>query len=197
MSHRALGVTSWRTLGVSLLVMATSACGFRLQGDIALPETVQAIELGVQDRQSDFAHALAARLRSAGIEVSWAGVGSALAGSTSQGSTSQGSTAATTVTRARLQIEVDEFIERVASVSARNVPREYELTYRVRYSFEAVDDPQVGAIKKIDSEELTLAREFSFDERVALAKQREREQLRSTLANELAGMVLQRIASLK
>jgi outer membrane lipopolysaccharide assembly protein LptE/RlpB len=44
---------------------------------------------------------------------------------------------------------------------------------------------------------LALSREFSFDERAVLAKQREREQLRSTLANELAGMVIQRIASIK
>ena len=181
MSPHTLGVITLRTLCVGMIVVTASASGFRLQGDITLPETVQAIELRVPDRQSEFAHALAARLRGAGIEVSWTRVGSSPAG----------------VARARLQIEADEFIERVASVSARNVPREYELTYRVRYSFEAVGDPQAGMIKKIDSEELSLAREFSFDERAALAKQREREQLRTTLANELAGMVLQRIASLK
>jgi outer membrane lipopolysaccharide assembly protein LptE/RlpB len=81
-------------------------------------------------------------------------------------------------------------LERVASVSARNQPREYELTYVVRYSVVR------GGISLVDSEEVTATRDFGFDERLALAKSREREQLRETLARELAGVVLQRIASL-
>lgn len=176
---------SLRMLYVVMLAFGLSGCGFRLQGDLALPETVRSIELQTTDRQSEFAHALATRLRGAGVEVRWTGLDFASGG--------RGATAA----RAVLRIETDEFIERVASVSARNVPREYELTYRVRYSFESNAASSAETPKKIDAEELSLAREFSFDERAALAKQREREQLRSTLANELAGMVLQRIASLR
>ena len=48
----------------------------------------------------------------------------------------------------------------------------------------------------VEAEEVTATRDFSFDERLALAKSREREQLRETLARELAGVVLQRVASL-
>lgn len=184
---------AWPALmGVSLLVL--SSCGFQLQGDIQLPQAVRVIELQVSDRQSEFASALARRLRNAGVEVRWSvlsGVGRSAGGSPSIGSL------------ARLRIEQDEFIERIASVSARNVPREYELTYRVRYYFDPASVPTSGApspipdSSPIESEELALSREFSFDERAVLAKQREREQLRSTLANELAGMVIQRIASIK
>lgn len=187
MSLRTLGLTGLRTVSVAILAVTASACGFRLQGDLALPETVRSLELQTTDRQSEFAHALAARLRDAGVEVRWTGLDFTSAGGASTATTS----------RAVLRIETDEFIERVASVSARNVPREYELTYRVRYSFESNAASSADTPKKIDAEELSLAREFSFDERAALAKQREREQLRSTLANELAGMVLQRIASLR
>jgi outer membrane lipopolysaccharide assembly protein LptE/RlpB len=42
-----------------------------------------------------------------------------------------------------------------------------------------------------------VSRDFSFDERAALAKDREREQLRMTLAEEAAVIVLQRLASLR
>lgn len=163
-------------VGVLLLL---SACGFRLQGDLALPQAVAVIELQAVDRQSDFAHALARQLRDAGVEVRWRG------------------RSEEPVAGALLQIEADEFLERVASISARNLPREYELTYRIRYSYQPSRSLPAESPAKIASEELTLSREFSFDERVALAKQREREQLRSTLANELAGMVVQRLASLR
>jgi LPS-assembly lipoprotein len=183
----------WRSLvGASLLGLAS--CGFKLQGDIQLPQAVRVIELQVSDRQSEFASALARRLRNAGVEVRWSvrkGAGLSVNGSPVFGSI------------ARLRIEQDEFIERIASVSARNVPREYELTYRVQYSFDpafvstqAIPSP-IPDSSLIESEELALSREFSFDERAVLAKQREREQLRSTLANELAGMVIQRIASIR
>jgi outer membrane lipopolysaccharide assembly protein LptE/RlpB len=90
----------------------------------------------------------------------------------------------------RVRIERDELLERVASVSARNQPREYELTYVVRYSV------MRDGVYLVEAEEVTATRDFSFDERLALAKSREREQLRETLARELAGVVLQRIASL-
>jgi outer membrane lipopolysaccharide assembly protein LptE/RlpB len=42
-----------------------------------------------------------------------------------------------------------------------------------------------------------VSREFSFDERAVLAKEREQEVLRAALARDLAGVVLNRLASLK
>jgi outer membrane lipopolysaccharide assembly protein LptE/RlpB len=42
-----------------------------------------------------------------------------------------------------------------------------------------------------------VTRDFSFDERLALAKERERDQLRQTLAEEAASIVLQRLSSLR
>jgi outer membrane lipopolysaccharide assembly protein LptE/RlpB len=90
-----------------------------------------------------------------------------------------------------LSIERDELIERVASVSARNVPREYELTYIVRFSV------RLGDEQRVQAEDVRVSRDFSFDERIALAKDREREQLRAALAEEAAVIVLQRLASLR
>jgi outer membrane lipopolysaccharide assembly protein LptE/RlpB len=90
-----------------------------------------------------------------------------------------------------VSIERDELIERVASVSARNLPREYELTYAVQFSV------KIRGEWRVSSEQVLVTRDFSFDERLALAKEREREQLRETLAEEAAGIVLQRLASLR
>lgn len=90
-----------------------------------------------------------------------------------------------------LRIERDELLERVASVSARNVPREYEITYVVRYSL------SLAGQTRIDAEEVSVSRDFSFDETAALAKDRERELLREALARELAGIVLARLSSVR
>jgi LPS-assembly lipoprotein len=79
----------------------------------------------------------------------------------------------------------------VLSVSGRNVPREYELTYVVRFSVEGA----AGTL--LPAEEVSVSREFSFDERAVLAKEREQEVLRAALARDLAGVVLNRLASLK
>ncbi|MEN9527127.1 MAG: hypothetical protein RLY56_1078 [Pseudomonadota bacterium] len=143
-----------------------AGCGFQLQSRLTLPESISSIVIDSDDRQSPFAQSLSQVLRGAGAQIGSSGVRAL-----------------------RVRIERDELLERVASVSARNQPREYELTYVVRYSV-----MRDGAYL-VESEEVTATRDFSFDERLALAKSREREQLRETLARELAGVVLQRIAS--
>ena len=105
--------------------------------------------------------------------------------------TVQGGATAPTGEAAVLRIERDELLERVASVSARNVPREYELTYVVRYSL------SLGGQTRIDAEEVSVSRDFTFDETAALAKDRERDLLREALARELSGVVLARLASVR
>jgi outer membrane lipopolysaccharide assembly protein LptE/RlpB len=115
------------------------------------------------------------RLRAAGVT---------LATSTTPNSPDATSTAV-------LRIERDEFLERVAALSVRNVPREYEYTYLVHWSLES------AGVRRVETSELTASRNLTFDERRVLAKQREREQLREALAEELVGVVLQRISGLR
>lgn len=148
----------------SMVMLA--GCGFHLQGVVPISGDLKQLTLQIADGQSDFVSAIQRNLRGAGVRV---GPGS----------------------EAVLVIERDELLERVASVSARNLPREYELTYIVRFSV------KVRGEVKVDSEEVVVTRDFSFDERLALAKERERDQLRTTLAEEAAGIVLQRLASLR
>lgn len=139
-------------------------CGFHLQGSVPLAADLQQISLRAADSQSDFVRAMRRNLLEGGVRLQ-------------------------PDARTVLSIDRDELLERVASVSARNVPREYELTYVVRFSL------KIGDEIRIADEEIMVSRDFSFDERLALAKEREREQLRATLAAEVAGIVLQRLAS--
>lgn len=151
---------------LAALMSLVAGCGFHLQGTLPIAGGLQRITLQVTDGQSDFVNAMQRHLRHGGVDVN-------------------------PDSETVLVIERDELLERVASVSARNLPREYELTYAVRFTVRARGEV------RISSEEVLVTRDFSFDERLALAKEREREQLRETLAEEAAGIVLQRLSSLR
>lgn len=168
-------------LSLPLLLLAASGCGFRLQGETSLPPVLAALRVQTADSQTDFAQALERALQRAGVGiVQRGGV-----------DTVQGGATAPPGEAAVLRIERDELLERVASVSARNVPREYELTYVVRYSL------FLSGQTRIDAEEVSVSRDFTFDETAALAKDRERDLLREALARELSGVVLARLASVR
>lgn len=154
---------------LSLVAIALAGCGFRLQGQVPLPSALAVTWVEADDVQSDFVQDLRRSLRASGATLA------------------PNRAAATAV----LRVERDEMLERVLSVSGRNVPREYELTYVVRFSLSTPG----GTL--LPSEEVSASRDFSFDEREVLAKEREQEMLRAALARDLAGVVMNRLASLK
>jgi LPS-assembly lipoprotein len=176
-----------RTVAPALLVacaVLVGGCGFRLQGSTPLPAVVATVQLDAADDRTPFAQALRRRLGASGATL-------APRGATVSGASGASGAAGAAPGIAVLRIERDEVLERVTSVSARNIPREYELTQVVRFSLDA------GGTRRISSAEVSASRSLTFDERRALAKEREREQLREALADEVAGVVLQRVAGLR
>jgi LPS-assembly lipoprotein len=89
-----------------------------------------------------------------------------------------------------LDITADETGQRVLSVSARNIPREYEVYYAVTFSL------RVGPDNLIDNESLVVTRAYTYDAAQVLAKAAEEQILRRALAEELARRVMQRIQAL-
>jgi outer membrane lipopolysaccharide assembly protein LptE/RlpB len=89
-----------------------------------------------------------------------------------------------------IEVLEDVVDERVLSVSARNLPREYELTHRVRFSVRSGDKLLV------DDEEIRALRDVSFDEAELLGRDREQEVLRDALAADLAALVIRRLSAL-
>ena len=135
-----------------------------------LPEPVRSVYLEVPDEQSEFAQALRASLRASGARL--------LERPDPAGATSCMSPA-TRVT------------ERVLTVSTRNIPTDYELTYDVNLRV----DRAGGELIAPDA--LSLSRIYSFDETKLLAKEREKQILLQALARDMAGLVLRRLASLQ
>jgi LPS-assembly lipoprotein len=153
---------------VPILALFLTACGFHLQGRQPLPAQFAYTYVDTRDEQTDFVQDLRKALIASKVNVI----------------RTQGSAGAT------VTVHEDELIERILSVSARNIPTEYELTYRVTFSV-------ISAGKTlIEKEEISATRDISFDEAQLLAKEREQEILRAALARDLVGLVMRRLAAL-
>jgi LPS-assembly lipoprotein len=145
-----------------------SACGFHLQGRQPLPAQFSHTFVETKDEQTDFVQDLRKALIASKVNVL----------------PTKGSSTAI------VQVHEDELTERILSVSAQNIPTEYELTYEVTFS--VVADGKT----LIDKEEISATRDISFDEAQLLAKEREQEILRAALARDLVALVMRRLAAL-
>lgn len=91
---------------------------------------------------------------------------------------------------ATLTISIDDTSQRVLSVSARNVPTEYEVYYTITYSLDA------GAEVLLPDQMLTLTRDYTYDSTLVLGKAREEELLRKAIVDDLVRVVLKQISAL-
>jgi len=124
--------------------------------------------ISVDDQNSQFYRALREQLQAAGVDI-------------------VDSAAASTAT---LSITFDETDQRVLSVSARNVPTEYEVYYTIWYG---IDD---GVRNLLEPQALTVTRDYTYDSRLVLGKAREEELLRKAIVEDLVRIVMKQIATL-
>jgi LPS-assembly lipoprotein len=144
-------------------------CGFRLAGSDALPAILARPYLSFKDPYSDFAREFEHQLKSSGATV-------------------QQIRAKST---ASIEITKDLVEQRTLSVSARNIPTEYELTYTVTF---AVQGPDQELLKP---QTINLSQDYSFVENEQLAKQHEADILRRQMARDLVAIAMRRLNSLK
>lgn len=153
---------------VASLAALLSACDFHMRGREPLPPQMARTYLSADDRQSLFYRKLARTLADNGVQVVDSPVD------------------ATAV----ITVQDDDTGQRVLSVSARNVPREYEVYYRIRFSVEA------GQEVLIPLQEQSLIRDYTYDETRVLGKAREEGLLRDAIADDLVRLVMFQLAAL-
>ena len=159
---------SGQLLALTLASLLLAGCGFHLQGRHQLPRSLASARLLSADPQTDFYAALRAALLSAGTRL--------------DGETGSAAT---------IRITADTSAERVLTVSRFNIPTAYVLSYRVEVSVDS------QGRELLAPEVHTVTREYSFDERALLAKERERDVLRQALADDLVALVMRRLAALR
>lgn len=162
---RRAGLVIGLVVGPGLL----GGCGFRLAGSEPLPGILARPYLSVKDPYTDFAREFEHQLKDAGAQVL---------------DVRDRSTATIEVTR-------DAVEQTTLSVSARNIPTEYQLTYTVTF---AVHGPEAELLQP---QTLTVSKDFSFVEQELLAKEHEADVLRRQMARDLTAIAMRRLTSLK
>lgn len=150
---------------VSLLV---AACGFQLRGSKDFPEGMSVVYIETSDRFSPFYRELTKTIRGSKLSLA------------------DNPVDADTIIR----VISDQTGRRALSVSARNVPREYEVFYLVRYAI-FIDDEEV-----LTPQQFILTRDYTFDETQVLGKALEEEFLRNSIAEDLVGLLMQQIGAI-
>lgn len=158
-----------RAVPAACLAFAIAGCGFHLAGSYRLPAVLAKPYLSLGDPYSDFAHEFEQQLKSAGAAVQ---------------TDDHAASAIIEITRDMAQ-------QRVLSVSATNIPTEYELVYTVTFSVRQADKLLIAP------QTLSLTRDYSFEEQIVLAKQHEADVLRAQMARDLAAIAMRRLTSLK
>jgi LPS-assembly lipoprotein len=159
------------TLAATTLAATTmlAACGFRLAGSEKLPLILARPYLSVRDPYTDFAREFERQLKS-------------------QGAILQGGRQDATAT---IEVTKDLVEQRTLAVSGRNIPTDYELRYTVVFDVKGPDSQLLAP------QEITLTKDYSFEENVLLAKEHEADILRGQMARDLVTMAMHRLARLK
>ncbi len=153
---------------VAAVCGALSACGFHLEGRTPLPAVLRIACVEAPNDQTNFVQGLRRALVVSGAQIT------------------DRSGKATAV----VHILEEHVTPRIVAVSATNLPREYEITYTVRFSVTS------QGRQLLAPQEVSLTRDYAFDEHVVLAKDREDRILRGALASDLVDIVMRRLASL-
>lgn len=145
-----------------------AGCGFHIQGALTTPAEMERTYIAADDRHSLFFRKLQTQLGAAGVDL----------------------TETEAESTATFSISYDETDQRVLSVSARNVPTEYEVYYTVQYSIDS------GADRLLEPQTLTVTRDYTYDSMLVLGKAREEELLRDAIVDDLVRIVLKQISAL-
>ena len=151
-----------------LACLSLAGCGFQLQGALTTPPEMERTYIAAADRHSDFYRDLRAALRVAGVTLV------------------ENPDEATAI----FTISFDRTGQRVLSVSARNVPTEFEVFYTIEYALDA------GTRNLLEVQVLTLTRDYTYDSTLVLGKAKEEELLREAIVEDLVRIVLKQISTL-
>jgi len=158
----------WSRPLAALVLAALAGCGFQMRGATTVPAEMARTYIAADDHRSLFYRRLRDSLEDAGVEIV----------------DSEADASAT------FAILSDIAAQRVLSVSARNVPREFEVSHTILYS---VTTP--GATL-LDARTQTLTRDYTWDETRVLGKEKEEALLREAIVNDLVRIVLIQLSAI-
>jgi LPS-assembly lipoprotein len=158
-----------RTVAALGAALALTACGFRLAGSDPLPGVLARPYLSLKDPYTDFSREFEHQLKNSGATLQLVRANST----------------------ATIDVTKDVVVQRTLSVSAQNIPTEYELTYTVTFAVQGTDKELLAP------QTISLSKDYSFQENILLAKEHEADILRQQMARDLVSIAMRRLTSLK
>ena len=152
---------------LAVVAQYLGACGFQLQGAFTIPAEMERTYIQTNKRHSFFYRAFRQELLAAGVNIV---------------DTAEESTA-------NFTIYFDRTAQRVLSVSARNVPTEYEVFYTIQYGLMS------GNTALLEVQDMTLTRDYTYDATLVLGKAKEEELLRDAIVQDLVRIILKQISA--
>jgi len=161
-------ISTRNAIVVTTLLVFLAGCGFQMRGARSVPAEMSRTYIETADRHSLFYRQLRADLLSADVELVESPVDAS----------------------ATFSIISDTTGQRVLSVSARNVPREFRVFYTVMYSLKTENDTL------LDSRSHTLTRDYTWSETQVLGKEKEEQLMREAIVGDLVRTVLIQLSTL-
>jgi LPS-assembly lipoprotein len=155
-------------LVLSLCSLQLAGCGYHLQGELTIPAEMKTTYIHAADDYSLFYRELRLQFQASGVQLVDSPVDAT----------------------ATFSILLDATDQRVLSVSARNVPTEYEVYYSVRYTL------QSGDKVLLEPQFVTVTRDYTYNETQVLGKAHEEDVLRDAIVDDLVRIVLKQISAL-
>jgi LPS-assembly lipoprotein len=149
-----------------LFALSLGGCGFQMQGTFAVPDGMQRTYIEADDKFSPFYRTLKRDLQASGVNV----------------------VDSIDTATAVLTIYQDQTDQRVLSVSARNVPTEFEVFYIVRYGLIS------GENTLLEVQDLSATRSYTYDPALVLGKAAEQEIMRNAIVDDLVRILLKQIS---
>ncbi len=152
---------------MALVIMTSAGCGFKLQGNYAIPESLAHLSLSSPDEYSELTRFVRDRLELNNVKIVPANGNVAV-----------------------LQIINDTLERSTLSLYPSGNVAEYELIYHVNYAV-------VQANKQPQSFMVEIRRDYLDDPRTALAKSREMEMLVKEMRMQAADKIIQQLATIE
>jgi LPS-assembly lipoprotein len=147
---------------------ALAGCGFHLRSAVKVSPALAQVYLEAPDNYTDFHRVFVDDLTAAGVHL----------------------LPQSDPTAVVIELQKDDSGQRILSVSARNVPTQYEVYYTVTFRV------RTGSQELQPSQTISLSQDYVFDENALLAMDQQQAMLRQALARNLSALVMRRLAAL-
>jgi len=148
-----------------VLITGLSACGFQLRGDVKIPASMQPLYIQ-SEANSILTRELRYRLNQAGVQL----------------------TDDVNQARSVLRVYQEKMYRHILSVGSQATARQYESVYELSYKLFLAKGKEL-----IPDSQIYFRRDFSFDEKDTLGKEREEKTLQQEMQLQAVQTILRRM----